>query len=219
MTLIPSPTLSLVFLTSLGVGFSGAVSPGPLLAYTVSESLKRGFIAGPLVSFGHALLELLMVIGLTMGISRFLASDPVFAVIGFLGGLFLLWMGWNMVIRPAGYLPLGESPTGQGRLGGHPILGGMVVSLANPFWGVWWITIGLTYLLWARDLGIGGVASFYTGHIMSDLVWYSLVSFGVASGRRVVGPGFYRGLIVVCGLFLLALSGYFIFSAVDLVTG
>lgn len=206
-----SATIPLVFFTSLGVGFSGAISPGPLLVYNIGESVRRGFMAGPLVSLGHALLELVVVVGLALGVSKFLNNDVVFAVVGFLGGLFLLWMGLAMVWKSKGYLPLDADSTGTTQRKGNPILGGILVSLSNPFWTIWWLTIGLGYLLWARDLGVWGVAAFYVGHIMSDLVWYSLVSFGVASGRRfLMAPKVYQGLIVVCGLFLLALGGYFI---------
>ncbi len=215
---MPVATIPLVFFTSFGVGFSGAVSPGPLLAYNIREAMGRGFIAGPLIVVGHAILELAVVIGLAMGVSRFLEDSPALAAIGFLGGLFLLWMGWGMVRSPARYLPLEGTPSSTARGPGQPILGGVLVSLSNPFWSIWWLTVGLGYLVWSRDLGVAGVASFYTGHIMSDLVWYSLVSFAVASGRRFISPRVYTGLMIVCGLFLLALGGYFISSGVGFLT-
>ena len=67
---MPSPTIEIIFLTSLAIGFSGAVSPGPLLTYTITESLKKGFIAGPLISVGHALIELVLVIVFALGRSN-----------------------------------------------------------------------------------------------------------------------------------------------------
>ena len=50
------------------------------------------------------------------------------------------------------------------------------------------------------------------GHILSDHSWFSLVSLAVASGRRVLTPGVYRGLIVVCGMFLWVMAVLFIAS-------
>ena len=50
------------------------------------------------------------------------------------------------------------------------------------------------------------------GHILSDHSWFSLVSLAVASGRRVLTPGVYRGLIVVCGMFLWGMAVLFIAS-------
>lgn len=217
---MPLATLPLVFLTSFGVGFSGAMSPGPLLVFNISESVRRGFVAGPLVSLGHALLELAVVVALALGVSKFLNNDAVFAVVGFLGGLFLLWMGFSMMWKRKSYLQLNTSVEKKGPKRGNPVLGGVLVSLSNPFWTIWWLTIGLGYLLWAKDLGVWGVAAFYVGHILSDLVWYSLVSFGVASGKRVLmTPMVYQGLITVCGLFLLALGGYFIANGASAALG
>ncbi len=73
----------------------------------------------------------------------------------------------------------------------------------------------MTYLLWSLNLGIAGVASFFTGHILADLAWYALVAFIVATGRKVMNDTVYRGLLIVCGLALLSLGGYFITSGVS----
>ena len=82
-----------IFETSYLVGLSGAVSPGPLLAYNIREAVRRGFLAGPYTATGHAILELLVVIVLALGLRQLFDSDPVVGGIGLLGGLVLLWMG------------------------------------------------------------------------------------------------------------------------------
>lgn len=215
---MPPATIPVIFLTSFAVGFSGAVTPGPLLVYAVRESVRRGFVAGPLVVVGHAILEIAVVVGLAAGVARFLEADLAGFVIAILGGAFLLWMGWGMVRNPSRHVLLPGSPAGDENASeSGPLVvvaGGALVSVANPFWSLWWATIGLGYIVWATDLGAAGVVSFYTGHILSDLAWYSLVAFAMASGRRFLTPGAYSALIVVCGLFLLALGVFFIVSGV-----
>jgi len=99
------------------------------------------------------------------------------------------------------------------------VLSGVLGSISNPYWFIWWITLGTVYLLWALSLGIAGVASFFTGHILADLSWYALVAFVVATGRKVINDAVYRGLLVFCGLALLALGGYFIASGVTFLAG
>jgi hypothetical protein len=59
------------------------------------------------------------------------------------------------------------------------------------------------------------VGAFYVGHTLSDFVWYTFVSVGVASGGRLMGPRVYRWLLFVCGLFLLALGGWFLAAGVQ----
>ena len=217
---MPVATLPIIFVTSFAVGLSGAVTPGPLLVYDIREALTRGFSAGPLVAAGHSVLELLVVVGLAIGVARFLETDLSGSVIALLGGLFLLWMGWGMVRRPGRHaIPAGDevAPGAGSRRGPlSTVAGGALVSMSNPFWSLWWATIGLSYIIWASDLGVAGLASFYTGHILSDILWFSVVSFAVATGRGVLTPALYRGLISVCGLFLLALGAYFILSGAKL---
>jgi len=70
--------------------------------------------------------------------------------------------------------------------------------------------------VWARQSGNFGLASFYLGHILSDIAWYSLVSFAIASGRKIIGGLFYHWLLLACGLFLWAMAAYFIASGIRL---
>ena len=74
------------------VGFSGALVPGPLTAMTVAESARRGFRAGPLLTLGHAVAEVAIVVALAVGLNRFFQQPLVSGLIAFCGGLVLLWM-------------------------------------------------------------------------------------------------------------------------------
>lgn len=223
--------LAVIFSTAFLVAFSGAMMPGPLLTVTISETARRGFIAGPLLVLGHGLLELVLVLALFLGIAALLVKPVVSSIIFLAGGGFLGLMGLGMV-RDArrGTLSLdlsissarGSASSGEGGgvapgnwvngRGLHPVGAGILVSLANPYWILWWATVGLGYATLSMAQGVPGLASFFTGHILADLVWYSLVAGAVAGGRRFMSPGVYRGIMIICGLFLVALGGYFIFS-------
>src|SRR5712692_8155136 len=78
------------------IGFSGAMMPGPVTALVVTETARRGFIAGPLITIGHVLLELAMVIALFFGLGDLLKQNVVAGAIGIFGGLVLLWMGFDI---------------------------------------------------------------------------------------------------------------------------
>lgn len=201
-----------IFGTSFVVGLSGAASPGPLLAYNIRATVQRGFLAGPVVALGHSTLELLVVVLLAFGITKISESSPMVAFIGVVGGTFLLWMGSRMLRNPTSGAPDTETrahSTGHGNLV-VPFLGGIAVSLSNPFWTIWWITIGAAFMTESLELGILGISAFYLGHILSDFGWYSLVSAGLASGRRFITPRIYKGIMQACGAFLIALGLFFI---------
>ena len=200
-----------IFGTSFLVGLSGALSPGPTLAYTIRESVRTGFWAGPMVSLGHSLLELVVVIGLALGVAQITENSLSVALIGLVGGAFLLWMGWGMLRHPDKGAPASDGASQkQGRQRLYvPFLGGIGMSLSNPFWFVWWVTVGAAFMTKSLEVGAVGVAAFYLGHIVADIGWYTLVSFGVASGRRFVTPRLYKAIMQACGTFIIFLGLYF----------
>lgn len=199
-----------LFLTAFIVGFSGAMMPGPMLTVSINETLRRGAKAGPLIVLGHAILELALVIGLVMGLSLIIRNNLVTAIIGIAGGGFLLWMGADMLKNSySGAATLNLDGNGEDK-GLGPVTSGVLTSLLNPYWSLWWATIGLGYLTMAGKFGFWGVASFFIGHILADFTWYGAVSVAVAKGKNFMSQKVYRGIIAVCGAFLLFLAFSFI---------
>ncbi|MDP3181795.1 MAG: LysE family transporter [Desulfobaccales bacterium] len=192
--------------TSFIVALSGALMPGPLLTLTVGEAARRGFWAGPLIIVGHSLLELAMVALLLLGLGAFLNRPLILGTVGVLGAAMLGWMG-VMLLKASRHSHLEFDP--QAKAGLHPVWSGILMSAANPYWLIWWLTIGLGYVMFSSKYGVVGVALFFFGHILADLAWYSLVAGAVAQGRRFLTDHLYRGFLVGCGLFLFAFGGYF----------
>ena len=67
--------LTAIFISSFIIALSGALMPGPVLTITISESTKRGFIAGPLIVLGHAILEISLLVLLVLGFAD-LINNP-----------------------------------------------------------------------------------------------------------------------------------------------
>lgn len=213
--IVPEPTIFLIFSTSFLVALSGALMPGPVLAVDIAESAKRGFWAGPLIVLGHGIVELILVAAVLGGLSQLLEEGPVTAIIALLGGLFLLWMGFAMIrTAPRQSLPQHASAARRG-LSLRPVLAGAVASVSNPYWWIWWATVGLAYMLWSWKLGTWAVAFFYGGHILADLSWYALVALIVATGRRWMSDRVYRVILIVCGAFLIGLAAYFVVTGIQ----
>jgi threonine/homoserine/homoserine lactone efflux protein len=203
--------LVLIAFSSFMLALSGALVPGPLFTITVSESFKRGGKAGPLIIFGHGVLELVFVLLITLGVRPFLSTGRMHFFIGLAGGVILIFMGL-MLLKDAGSASLAMRRGGK-QSGMHPVVSGVIGSLSNPYWVVWWLTIGLGYLMSSMKYGAIGVFAFFCGHIAADLLWYSLISYGVSKGRKVIGDKGYRFMLYACGVFLLLFGGWFISSA------
>lgn len=186
--------------------------PGPFLTVTVSESSRRGTIAGPLLILGHGILEFALLIALLSGLAPVFKRDGVFVSIALIGGLVLCWMAISM-FRSLPTLTL--QLEGNSEKSRNLILAGVIFSLANPYWTIWWASIGLGYIIASAKYGMPGITAFFVGHILADLAWYTFISFSVARGTHFFNDAAYRKLIGGCALFLIVFAGYFFYSGIE----
>ncbi|MBN2533229.1 MAG: LysE family transporter [Spirochaetales bacterium] len=210
---------SLSFLTAL----TGALSPGPLLTYTIiktMESRKHGYLMGFAVIAGHALLEMMIVIALLSGLSFFLKNIIVIRVVSVTGCLFLVYFGIT-IIRDAvkgkiqiDFIQPGKS-TAKENNNKHfglknPVIGGIVTSMSNPYWWIWWASIGSAF--WVNfnisSDNIPGIIAFFFGHEAGDLIWYVFVSFIIFFGKGFINRKIYIIILVLCGIFMILFGLY-----------
>ncbi len=206
-------SLLFVFTNAFVVGLSGAVMPGPLLTVNISSSLRRGFWAGPIVVLGHALAEVGILFAIYFGLTNFVKDPRIFWWIAVIGGAALIVMGIMMfaeLIRKKVRLEF----IGQNQQSSRAtIFLAILASVSSPYWILWWLTVGALLISQSLQFGLIGLLVFYIGHILSDVVWYSIVSFLIGSGKRYFNNLIYQSLIAICALFLVALGLYFIRSA------
>ena len=207
-----------IFATSFLVSLTGALSPGPLTTLAVREGMRRGFWAGPALAVGHGAIELALVVALALGLNRLLDEEWLTATIALVGGTFLLWLG-AQIIRTAPQQELvigGQMGDGEPPARAASVLGlaasGVAVSVANPFWILWWATVGTAYIATSLEEGAAGVGVFYGAHFLTDLGWLSVIALTLATGRRIMSRRAYQGVLVACGVFLLGLGGWFLAS-------
>ncbi len=197
----------LLALSLLGVGFlvglSGALLPGPLLAFTVADSMKKGRKSGVLVILGHGTLEVMIIALLMLGVGNLLVEfkSGIFVA----GGVFLIFMGYQM-LRAKGEIPLVREEKSS-------VLGGFLFSLFNPGTPVWWATAGYALLLKGMDvLGYYGLALVVVGHWIADLSYYSFVAYSVEKGRDFLLTKS-KAVTLSLSVFLFGTGVYFVMSA------
>jgi threonine/homoserine/homoserine lactone efflux protein len=193
-----------VFWMSFLIGFSGALMPGPVLTVTIRETGRRGAWAGPLVTLGHGIVEIVICVALILGMSAFLGDARVKMVVAVVGGVFLAIMGVQMLARLRSIgREIAEPEPGPARGRATPVLLGITTTLSNPYWFGWWGSVGASMLVASSSLGAMGIVAFVSGHVLSDLVWYSVVSYLVSLGLGYSRGLWYRVVFGVCGAFLI----------------
>ncbi len=190
------------------ISFSGVMQPGPVTATAIAIG-RRSRYAGALLTIGHAIIEFPVMILIILGMDKLLKSTRTQIIIGLAGGVFLLIMAIDML----GKLKTGRGP-GRKALQERPILAGLILSAGNPYFLLWWATVGLALASSARSLGVWAFALFAIVHWLCDCVWLQAVSWASFKGSALLGARSERVLLLVCALALLAFGLFFIYGAV-----
>jgi threonine/homoserine/homoserine lactone efflux protein len=209
------------------ISLSGALAPGPLTALAISEGARAGRWAGVWLAVGHGLVELPLVFGIAYGLGAWLQNPLVGGAVGLAGAFVLWWMGYGLTVgawrgqlalaAPAASTDGVQSGRAPGIVRWGHVPGGVMITLSNPYWSLWWATLGATYVarVMALELGpltVGGLA---LTHWLTDLIWLGGLSLLIASGRGVIGERGYRAVLLACGVFLLAFGLYFAWTGVN----
>ena len=124
----------------------------------------------------------------------------------------MLWMAWGM-FKSLPTLSIFHKSVISPK--NNLIVTGALMSLVNPYWIIWWATIGVGYIILSQKLGLWGVALFYLGHITGDIILYSAISVTVSKGKMLFTDRVYKGLIAVYGIFLVGFAFYLVFSGIS----
>ncbi len=219
-----------VFTVTFLIGLGGAMSPGPLLTYSIIKSVeakKKAFLVGLFISTGHTLIELVLILVLMLGLGLILSYPIVLIIIGVLGGGILIFFGIQIIIDirkekiDMSFLEstkeATESPseTSKGRLyKTHPIIGSIVFLMANPYWWLWWSTAGLSIIL-DNSVSFQDLPAFFgliVGKELGVYLWYTFISTAVGLSSKFITKKVYIGILIVCALFMLGYGIYLIIS-------
>jgi len=201
----------LVFLFQVVViSMSGVMAPGPITTATIVEGSKaRG--AGVSIALGHGVVEIPLILAIRYGLGSVFNLSGVKATIGLVGGVVLLVMGVSMV-RQAKQVREVEEVDGLR----SPFMTGVLLSAGNPYFLVWWATVGAVLILKSITFGLVGFLIFILVHWLCDLGWYAFLSSLSFQGGRFFGRRFQQGIFVVCGVFLVLFSFKFILSSIGM---
>jgi len=184
------------------ISVSGVMSPGPLFAANVAYGLKGGAKAGLKMAYGHTVVELPLVILLGVG-ALSLESIPQFREAIALLGAISLFVFAGMQIKSILKKP---SSVFEGRHG--PFIAGIMLSALNPFFLIWWFTIGFKLisdsLVLASFAGIGIMFAF---HIWMDYAWLCTVGFLSSKGKAILSSKNYD-------IFMIVISGVLVYFGI-----
>ena len=184
------------------ISISGVMSPGPLFTANVAYGLKGGAKAGLKMAYGHTVVELPLVILLGIGALSFEASSQFKEIIALLGAISLFVFA-GIQIRSVLKKP---TTVFEGKHG--PFLAGIILSALNPFFLIWWFTIGFKLISDSLVLAsFAGIGIMFVFHIWMDYAWLCGVSFLSSKGKKILSNKNYS-------MFMIAISGVLIYFGI-----
>ena len=198
-----SPSFPAFLATVVVVTASGALAPGPLFAANLLQGAKGGLKSGFMMSVGHTLVELPLVILIALGISSVMSFPGFSLVVGLVGGCALIGFGLVQIVGAARHRIKLEEVQEAGIQKKALVLGVGLTAL-NPYFILWWLTVGLGLVVQAVELGaLLGVLIMYVSHVWMDYAWLTGTAYLSARGRMLIGGRGYRLLLLGLAAFLI----------------
>ena len=200
-----SQSLLLYLVSAAGVSLSGVMLPGPMTAATIAKGYHEKN-AGVFIGLGHGIIEIPIIALIYFGFAQYLTIPVVKQATGVAGGLLLVIMGLLI------FLTFRKPLAGSVSLPYNSLVTGIVMTGGNPYFFLWWATVGVALITGAVAFGIYGLVLFTLVHLSCDVVWEQIVSSTVFRTRHLWTPAVQK---VVFGICALALVGFGIWFGVS----
>ncbi len=189
------------------ISISGAMQPGPVTATAITMGVRNRW-AGVLLAIGHGIVEFPLMILIILGLGSIFQKTSSQIIIGILGGLALLYMAYGMF--KASSSPAADQ---KGAKKDKPLMAGIVLTISNPYFLIWWATVGLGLAITATNIGLHAFVLFTIVHWLVDLLWVTALSFASFHGTMLLGPAIQKRVMHVCAGAMLFFGLFFLYKA------
>ncbi|MHA2001624.1 MAG: LysE family transporter [Promethearchaeota archaeon] len=223
-----------LFIVTFILGLGGAISPGALLTFTIYKGIEAGpraYLTGLFISLGHVILEVLMIFLLLLGVNVILANPQIMMIIGVLGGIVLIYFGsrividWRMKKIDMSFLEnqtnlnnndnqKSQEITSQNskkiHLSRNPMTGSMLFLMSNPYWWLWWATVGIGIIL-NNNVSFSvplSIIVFIIGKELGAVLWYTFVATILGLFRKKMTKNIYLVILLLCASFMIGYGIY-----------
>ncbi len=199
------PEILPVLLSVIVISLTGVMMPGPMFAVALAKSFRSPW-AGVWISLGHAVIEVPIILLIYFGFAHFFDNSIVQLVLSILGGGMVIWLGIGMFQARAKVITQGKD------LPYKAFTAGVITSGLNPFFILWWATLGSLLVMKFVEFGTGGLVLFIIVHWLCDLLWLSLVALVVYRTHALWGKKVQESVFITSSLLLAGFGIWFMVS-------
>ena len=201
-------------ITVIVITASGALAPGPMFFGLLMHGSKEGARAGFSCAIGHTLVEFPLVLALSLGLLAAASQPAIKQVIGLVGGIGLIGFGILQIYDTLRKKPeFGEIPRKR-RMPASSIVLGVALTGLNPYFILWWLTIGSVLIVQAIAFAaILGVLIMYVSHVWMDYAYLTFLAHLGRKGKAIMGSRYYKLVLIGFGVVLICYGLTFILNA------
>ncbi|HJS68795.1 MAG TPA: LysE family transporter [Nitrososphaera sp.] len=198
----------------IAISVSGVLAPGPLFFTNLLYGTRQGARAGLKVAYGHTAVELPLIMLLAVGLFTSAAATQYAGTIGLVGGVGIIGFA---ALQIAGVLRKKNIQAAPAMASGKsPFVAGIALSALNPFFLVWWFTVGLKLIADSATFGLAaGIVILFGLHIWMDYAWLAGTAYLASKGSSVIKSKYYPLLLLALAAVLLYYGVYFTLTSID----
>jgi threonine/homoserine/homoserine lactone efflux protein len=197
-------------ITVILISASGVMTPGPLFAANLSYGFHGGVKSGIKIAIGHTIVELPLIILLGIGVFSLKAFPEFRPTLTIIGATILfifaaIQIKTTLQMKELKFLNIKHSA----------IITGITLSALNPFFIIWWLSIGFklisdAIIIWA----FAGILVVFLFHIWMDFVWLGLVAFLSSKSLKILSNRNYKFLMIGLSFVLMYFGILFVLDVI-----
>jgi threonine/homoserine/homoserine lactone efflux protein len=180
----------------LSLGVTAGISPGPLMALIISETMKGGRMGGIKVAIAPLITDIPVILVITFVLRYLKSMHSLLGIISLVGSFLLLYFGYRD-------LQTGKISLQTRDVRSNSFRKGILTNLSNPHPYVFWLFIGVPFMMKGSTAEkVLFVLSFLSG-IVSSKIGVTLI---VEKGKSFVETKYYCRIIQSLGVVLVFLG-------------
>jgi threonine/homoserine/homoserine lactone efflux protein len=177
----------------LSLGVTAGLSPGPLMALMISETMRGGIARGIKVSLAPLFTDIPLILAIMFILKHIKELDLLLGVISLIGSSFLFYFGFRDIKSDSAYVHQTDVKL-------KSFEKGLLTNLLNPHPYIFWFFVGVPLLIKVDLLErVIFVASFLFGIVGSKIC----ITILVEKGKMFIESKHYQWIIKFLGLLLI----------------
>jgi threonine/homoserine/homoserine lactone efflux protein len=190
-------------------GLVAGISPGPLLALVITETIRYDARTGVLVAIAPVITDVPIVFLSIFILSRISGFNIVLGIISLAGSLFISYLAYESITVKSIESSLQKSGAGSLRKG-------IITNFLSPNPYLFWITVGAPSAMRASRFGLTSPVFFIAGFYLFLVGSKIAVALLVDKSKAVISSRIYVYIVRVLGAALVVFAVLFLKEALEL---